>query len=99
MLKPCPFCGDSANLQHWAGEVSILCSNCNALSAPFFAENEAAAIAAWNTRANDPAPTLLEAAEYAVGVIGTTNRFDAEQCQIAADQLQAAINAATGGRQ
>lgn len=52
-LKPCPFCGDSANVQHWDSEVSILCSNCNVRSAPFFAENEAKCIEAWNTRAKD----------------------------------------------
>lgn len=44
----------------------------------------------------DAAPDLYEAAEYALGVIATTNRFDAEQCQAAADALIEALAKARG---
>lgn len=42
--------------------------------------------------------TALEgAAKYALDVIGSTNRFDAEQCKAAADKLSDALSLLRGG--
>jgi hypothetical protein len=97
-LLPCPFCGSAAV---YSGSLTspplnhVLCTGCPAGTRPF---PEQQAGIAWNTRANNPAPTLLEA------LIDISNRI---LCPVGPaptlDEVQeiasAAINAATGGQQ
>lgn len=62
-LKPCPFCGDKAKLEHWDGAKTysfVKCQNTKecGVEGKRFIENTAyasdeLAIEAWNRRAND----------------------------------------------
>lgn len=66
-LKPCPFCGGPASLSaalHRKGMVISECLNDECAAQPeLLAQNSAAAIAAWNTRAPvEPSCTAAERA-------------------------------------
>ena len=56
-LKPCPFCGGEAKLEHLSKSSMVYCLSCKASSklieyAPDYASDEKA-IEAWNRRAED----------------------------------------------
>ena len=53
-LKPCPFCGAKASLQHPGGDWFVTCDglDCKLLPYTHYQRTREAAIAAWNTRAN-----------------------------------------------
>lgn len=64
-LKPCPFCGGEATAENLIIDAIVRCSGCSAVIAKRHpAQNDNGyqeAIAAWNTRAIDPA-AIREAA-------------------------------------
>lgn len=66
-LKPCPFCGNDLCYVRSTGiEIEVYCQNCTALGPMHISSSteedvDNKAIAAWNTRAVDPA-TIREAA-------------------------------------
>lgn len=49
-LKPCPFCGDDAELENNGIFVRVLCRHCEIHQTDYFPECEKEAIEAWNTR-------------------------------------------------
>lgn len=53
-LKPCPFCGGSANNPLLNDEWGIYALNCSQCNGGTSADTAAEAVAAWNTRAASP---------------------------------------------
>ena len=53
-LKPCPFCGGSANIHHVENfEIYLVqCTNCGCIFTTWFPSSDDAK-SAWNRRAND----------------------------------------------
>jgi Lar family restriction alleviation protein len=68
-LKPCPFCGDSAQVDRDLNYVAILCTNCNARTAKFLddALNDGSrAVRSWNKRRPEQQNTHINAVERAL---------------------------------
>ena len=51
-IKPCPFCGWKSRVHKYLGKWYARCNKCNAYSAPYDTEEQAAE--AWNRRAGEP---------------------------------------------
>ena len=73
-LKPCPFCGGEAQVQHdyERGEYRVLCfgDKCNLVPSTFFFEKKSRAISAWNTRIPDLSRLDALADEWAAEMDG-----------------------------
>ena len=53
LLKPCPFCGGQAKLEHLAdGSMFIKCARCRVKTADYF--NSRTLKETWNSRTKDP---------------------------------------------
>lgn len=82
------------------GDLSAIkagCLGCGAETGPWYSPDDkgrAAAITAWNTRAADHAPTLLEALEEAAQWIGEQDHTDEGEALLA--RLKSAITQARG---